>query len=173
MLVGLCCNGCYNISYESTYNNTNELIITLNKNGDSSDFIYPALGKTDSTTVKGYYFLPTIEITSYTIVTLKRSKKEVLTDLMVSSTELWPLLVICLLLALIAGFLIWILVRIHSGDILEIYEEICTEDILLDPGRSNQLSYKTLYIFLSLRFISKYKLNFIFNKTQKLNILGD
>lgn len=76
----------------------------------SSDFIYPVVGRNNAKIVKGYYFIPIIEITSVNLVTKKKSKEDVFYEMGISTLQLWPLILICMFLSFNAGFIIWLLV---------------------------------------------------------------
>ena len=100
-----CCGGCTRTSELNTFNITEVNSASIN----TSHLVFPILGRTGSRRLYGYYFLPTLDVPGGYYITEKRSKQEVLRRLVASCGNLWPLLVIILLLSMIVGFLIWIM----------------------------------------------------------------
>ena len=103
MMIPDCCGGCLNVSQEEFANDSN-----LGKVED--DIVYPFLGKTDTLTISGWYFMPVIDISRITVVTNKKISQEIILELITFSLKLWPLLSICMMMTVIAGFFMWILV---------------------------------------------------------------
>ena len=106
-----CCGGCHNIKYVKEYRSQGEFANDSNIGKIEEDIIFPFLGKTDTLTISGWYFMPVISIPRISVVTNKKSKEEIVLELITSSLKLWPLLSICMMMTAIAGFCMWILVR--------------------------------------------------------------
>ena len=73
----------------------------------TADFVYPVFGETRSNLVYGYYFIPLIHPPGVFYVTVKKHFH--LSHLIYQCLQLWPLLVTCIALALLAGFVVWCL----------------------------------------------------------------
>lgn len=74
---------------------------------NNADIIFPVLGLNSADKLYSYYFLPSFEVPSSYYFTLKQSNKEMVIKLIVACTNMWPLIIISLLMALIAGFITW------------------------------------------------------------------
>ena len=79
--------------------------------------IFPIFGETDSTTLHGMFFAPMYSLEEGIFLTTKVKPSETLNTLLAGIISLFPLLLICLLMALIAGFIGWLLVSIFSVNI--------------------------------------------------------
>ena len=77
---------------------------------NSADILIPVIAKSSNVQeMFGFHFIPVFEIPSAYYFTLKESKKKLAVKLVMSCLNLWPLLVICLLMALISGCIAWII----------------------------------------------------------------
>ena len=74
---------------------------------ESSDIIYPVVGRSSLDELYGFYYIPVLEIPSAYYFTLAKSKREMAMDMVTGCLKMWPLLAICLLMSLIAGFIAW------------------------------------------------------------------
>ena len=81
--------------------------LTLSKL-NSSNFIFPVLGQYSTNSVYGFHYIPILELSNGYLLTKETTSAEVLNTLIKSCANLWPLLVIIILLSVIAGFIIWI-----------------------------------------------------------------
>ena len=108
-----CCGGCHNVKYVKEYGSQGEFANDSNIGKIEEDIVFPFLGKTDTLTVSGWYFMPVISIPRISVVTNKKLKEEIVLELIMSSLKLWPLLSICIMMTAIGGFCMWILVS-HS-----------------------------------------------------------
>ena len=61
------------------------------------------------TEVHGFFFIPVLEMPNAFFITERKSDRERTIEMIQGVLELWPLLIICLLMALIAGGLIWVM----------------------------------------------------------------
>lgn len=75
-----------------------------------ADFLMPVLGKSDLNRVAGSSFIPLLNIGEITVVMYRKTKGEILNDVIRSCLKIWPLLSVCLMMTYIAGFLVWITV---------------------------------------------------------------
>lgn len=107
-----CCGGCHNIKHVNNYESQGKFANDSNLGKIEDDIVYPFLGKTDTLTISGWYFMPVIDISSITVVTNKKVAQEIILELIRSSLKLWPLLSICMMMTVIAGFFMWILVSL-------------------------------------------------------------
>ena len=104
--VKTCCGACKDISRNHT-----ELVSSKNISlslMNSTSFIYPVLGVKHELSIYGYHFIPIVELSSGYFVTRDVTPKQIMARLIRSCLNLWPLLVIIVLLALISGFIMWI-----------------------------------------------------------------
>ena len=76
------------------------------KNSDLAPFIFPVLGHRNSKRLHGHFFVPLIETPNALYVTPKHRVE--MEKLILNCFELWPLLVMCVTLAAIAGFIAWL-----------------------------------------------------------------
>lgn len=96
-----CCGSC--VDYE-TIHNVDSIAKVTRQLINASDFVYPFLAKITSSKLHGYHFLPykTAPITLF----ITKTDNDILFK---SIFELYPLLVVCLLLAVVSGFIAWII----------------------------------------------------------------
>ena len=71
-------------------------------------FIYPVFAYTKSRIVYGHYFIPLLDPPGAFYITVK-SRQEASELISKALNELWPLLVIGLLMAIVAGFVAWLM----------------------------------------------------------------
>ena len=102
-----CCGDC--VSY--TIANTISRISEIMKCVETSDFIFPILTQQSVKELYGLYYIPVLEVPSAYYFTLKATKQETMISLIMVCLGMWPLLVICSLMACISGFIIWIMER--------------------------------------------------------------
>lgn len=101
IMLAHCCGNCWKFKSPKNLTNTLELRPATK---DSPDFIYPVLGKKSSLQKYGYHFVPVFGIESVMYIT-RDEKPQIILE-MVSS---YPLLIISMLLAMISGFIVWLL----------------------------------------------------------------
>ena len=89
---------------------------------NDSHIVYPVLGERDVTRMFGYRFIPFWDTPGAYYITGKRTKMAVVKRLIVSCGNFWPLLVVMVVTAFIAGFFIWI-VETWVRDILVIISQ--------------------------------------------------
>ena len=105
-----CCKGCM-VAMESVYySNPFEFADALNNGTLTEDIIFPVLASISTEQMMGYYFVPFFKMPMLSVIVKRKTYSEIMTDLILSCLNLWPLLSICLMMALIAGFLMWIMV---------------------------------------------------------------
>ena len=79
---------------------------------NSADILIPVIAKSSNVQeMFGFHFIPVFEVPSAYYFTLKESKRVMAVKLVMSCLNMWPLLVICLLMALISGFIAWFIER--------------------------------------------------------------
>ena len=104
-----CCGSCTNFSYAKTVSNPDALL-QLASNG-SADILFPVLGETTSSSIHGAFYVPLIFIPGGTLLYIRDlSAKAVASQLIEAVFQIWPLITIALLLALVAGVVIWFMV---------------------------------------------------------------
>lgn len=106
-IFSICCGKCKRIA---DYSNTTIEVKDFNQSSiNKSDFIFPVFGFHDSQRVHGCHFIPILDLSGGYYVTQSRTQAEIMTRLITSCANTWPLLVIIILLSAIAGFFIWVL----------------------------------------------------------------
>ena len=99
-----CCGTCARLCPKKTIENMSK----MNSSAIiSSDIIFPILAESSVESMYGYHFLPILDAPSAYYVTTRQSKSQVAQNIIYACTHLWPLLTICLLFALISGFIAW------------------------------------------------------------------
>ena len=100
-----CCGDCakHFVTYLNGITEINPLLL------NSSDIVYPVLARSSAPEMFGYMFIPMFEVPNAFYFTLDTPNHGMLLRLINASRHLWPLLVICLLMALISGFIVWIM----------------------------------------------------------------
>ena len=101
-----CCGDCAEILNGSSFSNMSEVTAT---SISTSDIIFPIFSRSSVNTLYGFWFIPLIDIPSGYYVTRERSKGQIMKDMLMDILKLWPIICICLLLAVISGFVVWIL----------------------------------------------------------------
>lgn len=106
-MMKFCCGSCARIKVLNTFDDLSKITVDTIA---GSDFIFPFLGPVDAEQLHGFHFIPIFDTPSAFYITgKKQSPKEMLFNLIRACADLWPLLLICLLMALISGFVAWIL----------------------------------------------------------------
>ena len=101
-VMGVCCGSCRN--HHTTTTSTNTTINELTRDIlNQSNIVYPVLGVGGATRLYGYHYIPLIKLAAGYYVSKAPTSEEVMTNLIVACLNLWPLLLVMLLLALIAG----------------------------------------------------------------------
>ena len=104
-LLRVCCGPCVNVS--NIYNLKKVAQIKPPDVYDSTDFVFPVLGRADEKFLFDYYFIPLIEAPSIYYITHK--PHDVMHELLRSCINMWPLMVISLLMVVVSGFLGWLM----------------------------------------------------------------
>lgn len=110
LLISHCCQGCGMVANIVNYSSQGEYVEAVNNKTMKADFVMPVLGRSDLDTVAGSYFIPLLNIGEITVVMCRKTKGEILHDVIHSCLKLWPLLSVCLMMTYIAGFIVWITV---------------------------------------------------------------
>ena len=97
-----CCGTCAKYEVINNFSNITEVTPSLI---NSSDFIFPFLASATTKELHGFYFLPYINAPIALYIT--RRDEEIM--LFKSILRLYPLIIICLLLAFVSGFIAWII----------------------------------------------------------------
>ena len=99
VMLGKCCGNCSATTNSILLRNITELTRDAI---NTSDFVFPILAREDTEMLYGFHFVPVLPIPSTYYVTAY--KDEFLENIL----SIWPVIVVCLLMAIIAGFLCWI-----------------------------------------------------------------
>lgn len=104
-----CCGSCHKdhniaVSYIPVNGDIMNLMATIR---NVSDFVFPFIAPADVRILYGWYFVPVAHVSSFIYIT--RREHNVLSNLIRSTMKLYPLVIICLSLAIISGFIIWLL----------------------------------------------------------------
>ena len=103
-----CCGECVNYTQANKF--TSSLDFTT-KVMQSSDFVFPVLGRASASRLYGFYFVPFMN--ARTPVYLSRRAEGRLMQFLV---RLSPIVAVCLLLAIIAGFIAWFFESSNNED---------------------------------------------------------
>lgn len=98
-----CCGKCANITYDKQYPNISAISISSLK---KIDFILPFLAKSSAKSLYGFYFIPLVETPNVYYFTPKY--RSVMENLILGCLRLYPLVIVSLLMAVIAGFIFWL-----------------------------------------------------------------
>ena len=101
-VINRCCGNCTMLNTQFWFRNISEVSL---ETMEQSDFILPFLGKSSAVTLYGYHFLPLTDVPSAFYFTPKR--RSILAGLIINCLNLYPLIVVCLLMAVISGFIAW------------------------------------------------------------------
>lgn len=99
-----CCGNCTKVRVVNTFSNLTQV---SPQSINSSDFVILFLASSTATTLYGYHFIPVVFAPSVFYITPKH--EPILVHLINSCLSLYPLIVICLLMGGIAGFLMWLM----------------------------------------------------------------
>lgn len=103
-MVARCCDGCANLVVER---HLNDIVTDYLESENSSDFIYPVFGEKSLTDKFDHRFVPILDIQSGYYFTARPNSSKVAKSLIAACLGMWPLIIICILMAFISGFLIW------------------------------------------------------------------
>ena len=103
-LLRACCGNCVNISKVKTLKKLSEV---AHSSVSTSDFVFPVLGLPKTLTLYGYYFLPLVETPSIYYITNKSD--DLIRQLIHSCINMWPLVIIFLLMIIMSGFIGWLM----------------------------------------------------------------
>ena len=79
---------------------------------NSADIIFPVIGRSAAVDqLFGFHYIPVYQVPSGYYITLKMTKVEIVIKIIKSCYNMWPMLIICILVAFIAGFIAWITER--------------------------------------------------------------
>lgn len=101
-----CCGNCTGHKIAYTITKLEEINKTILA---ESDIIFPLLATKATKRLYGFHYIPVVEVPSAYYITLRITQKDKMTSLLMGVFNTWPLIIICLLLALISGFVIWAL----------------------------------------------------------------
>lgn len=76
---------------------------------DEYDVIYPVPAQKQTNELYDRYFIPVYNVPPAYYFTLKKSNKDMAINIVQGCTKMWPLLAVCILMSLIAGFFGWIM----------------------------------------------------------------
>ena len=105
-MIHRCCGGCTNVTILKHIHH-----VTDENFENSSDIIYPVIGKSTLDELYDYKFIPVLKPLDAYYFSLKPSNTEVMKIMISTCLDMWPLILISLLFCFIFGFLIWGLER--------------------------------------------------------------
>ena len=105
-MIRRCCGNCTSLFFV----NTLDSMLHLNMESIStSHLVFPVLGRYYAERMHGYYFLPLLEAPSAYYITKKPDSRMAMDRIVISTLNMWPLVVICLLMAFVTGFIVWLM----------------------------------------------------------------
>ena len=108
----LCCGFCASIKIHHNFTTPANFTLAQATGALDANFVYPVLGNRDTKMLYGHHFIRFIDVSSALFISLRKTQKEIASDLFRACLHFWPLLLVSALLALIAGFCEWIMVRV-------------------------------------------------------------
>ena len=113
-LVDRCCGNCANLTVTKHFTAMSEI---KESRGPYSDFIYPIFSRASFDELYDYNFIPIFAVQGAYYFSLRNTQAEMGKKLIFACLDMWPLLIICILLAFISGFVIWVLeMGVTTGD---------------------------------------------------------
>ena len=106
-----CCQGCANISSVKMYTNISEVKLSQQS---SPHFILPFLGRSTAQELYSYHFIPFANVPHAYYIT--KNHPSPISQAIEACLNLYRLIVVCLLAAVISGFIIWCLETIYGND---------------------------------------------------------
>lgn len=104
-MIDFCCGRCAAMRVVHNFSHTYQTNMNVLS---TSDFVFPVLGMTSSQQMYGFHFVPIVQAPDTLYITLgKKSPKEIITNLITTCANMWPLVLISVLLSLISGFVAW------------------------------------------------------------------
>ena len=76
-----------------------------------TDFTFPIISGTFAEEFMGYPFVPLIKYPGMMLIVKDKSINEIVLDMILMILSVWPLILINLLMMILAGYLVWLLVR--------------------------------------------------------------
>lgn len=114
MLIKRCCLGCNKLNVSSiSQKGHNQQIVQQFNISTRSDILLPVYGKSIATFKLPYQPLLTLKHIAIIGKNIKSSPKKYTSRLIMSVVSTWPLLLMALLMAICAGSVIWLLVRMN------------------------------------------------------------
>ena len=110
-MIYTCCGECGKYMLTDVFSQPHENSSTL----QSSDIIYPVLGRSSVQNLYGLHYIPVFEVSSSYYFTLGKSKKEMAYTMVIACLNMWPLFIICLMMCFIAGFIAWFMEMSTNG----------------------------------------------------------
>ena len=105
----LCCGNCANFS--NVYNVSNQSMLTYLARRRSADILFPVLGETTASSVDGSHYIPLLYLPGGSLLFVQdKGGKAIIGRLINGVLAFWPLITISMLLAFIAGVIIWLMV---------------------------------------------------------------
>ena len=98
-----CCGKC--VSYTYNYRSASKGQVNRIIHENSPDFVFPVLHRYSANKLHGYYFIPIVRVPSFIYITPMPESSLFLA--VRGCFALYPLLIVCLLMSLVAGFVIW------------------------------------------------------------------
>ena len=83
---------------------------------EQSDIIFPFVGRESLRELYDYHYIPIFQLPGAYYFTLEMTEKELAVIIISGCLNLWPLLFICVLWAIIAGFFVWLCETWHNAD---------------------------------------------------------
>ena len=98
-----CCGKC--VSYKLNHQPVSEGKVNRIIHENRSDFVFPVLHRYSANRFHDYYFIPVVRVPSFIYITPMPKSSFFLA--VTGCFQLYPLLIVCLLMSLVAGFVIW------------------------------------------------------------------
>lgn len=110
-VIRACCGPCVKYRVINTFEYISQISHT---SITSSHFVFPVLGPSDATRLHGHRFMPLLD--PPVLFYIKAKDNSSMVHLLSSCLHMWPLIVVCLLLASLSGFICWAMETWNNRD---------------------------------------------------------
>lgn len=100
-----CCNDCTDCSIVNKIEDVSRFTAAFDH---SPDIIFPIISKASIVKLHDYLFIPTFNVPSSYYFTLRKTTNEIVKEVFMACLTMWPLFLVCVLLAFLSGFIVWV-----------------------------------------------------------------
>lgn len=101
-----CCGTCAQCSIINEIEDLSQFAGAFN---NTPDIIFPVINDEQISHVHGYHFIDVFQVPISYYFTLPKTSEEIIVELMFACLNMWPLFLVCIILSILSGFIIWLL----------------------------------------------------------------